>query len=133
MPVRSRGRDAGSVTLGLAVVFPAVLALIVVIVQAALVWHARNLVQAAAAEGLRAERVPGATAAAGEQRAHGFLTETSRQLLDDVHVHATRSATAASVTVDGVALGVLPGLHLHVHASAAGPVERFVPDLGAAP
>jgi hypothetical protein len=121
------------VTLGLAVVFPAVLALIVVIVQAALVWHARNLAQAAAAEGLRVERAPSVSVDAGRQRAEAFLTETSRQLLGDVVITASRSAGTVTVTVTGTALGVLPGLHLPVKASATGPVEAFVPDTGGAP
>ena len=120
-------------TLGLAVVFPAVLALIVAIVQAALVWHARNLAQAAAAEGLRVERAPAVSADAGQQRAQAFLTETSRQLLGDVEVTATRTAGTATVTVTGTALGVLPGLHLPVRATVSGPVEAFVPDTGGAP
>lgn len=129
MPVRC-SREQGSITLGVAVVFPAVLVLIMAIMQAALVWHARNLAQAAAAEGLRVERVPTATSDAGEQRSRAFLTETSRQLLSDVHITSMRSAGTAAVTVDGIALGVLPGLRLPVHASVTGPVERFEPDPG---
>jgi hypothetical protein len=122
--------DRGSVTLGLAIVFPVVLALIVVILQAALVWHARDLAQAAAAEGLRIERSPSMSVDAGELRARTFLVETSRHLLGNVTISSSRVAGIATVTVTGTALGVLPGLGLRVHTTVSGPVEQFVSDTG---
>lgn len=122
--------DRGSVTLGIAIVLPVVLALIVLILQAALVWHARDLAQAAAAEGLRVERSPNVSTDAGELRARTFLVETSRHLLGNVTISSTRLAGVATVTVTGTALGVLPGLGLRVHATVSGPVERFVSDTG---
>lgn len=117
--------DAGSVTLGLAAVFPACLALVLLVVQAALVFHARDVAGAAAQEGLRQARLYDGTAKAGRDRANEFLTQTGGDLLTDRTVQVSRGDEQARVEVRGRALSLLPGLHPRVGAVAAGPVERF--------
>jgi hypothetical protein len=123
--------DGGSVTLGLAAVFPACLALVLLVVQAALVFHARDIAQAAAQEGLRQARLYDGTADAGRHRAEGFLQTGGGDLLTNTKVTVSRDDESARVEVRGQALSLLPGLRPEVAAVAAGPVERFVPATGA--
>ena len=111
-------------------VLPALLVLILLIVQTALYAHARNLTQSAAQEGLRAARLRAGSAAAGQTAARSFLAATAGTLLTSPTVSAARSPTTATVTVDGHATSVVPFLNLTVHSTAAGPVERFVPAAG---
>jgi len=122
--------DRGSVSAETAVVLPALLVLILLIVQTALYAHARNLTQSAAQEGLRAARLRAGSAAAGQTAARSFLAGTAGTLLTSPTVSAARSPTTATVTVDGHATAVVPFLTLTVHSTAAGPVERFVPAAG---
>jgi hypothetical protein len=124
--------DGGSVTLGLAAVFPVCLALVLLVVQTALVFHARDIAQAAAQEGLRQARLYDGTADAGRHRAEGFLIQTGGDdLLTNTKVTVSRDDESARVEVRGQALSLLPGLRPAVAAVAAGPVERFVPATGA--
>jgi len=130
---RDNGRDRGSATLNLVVAFPAVLLLILFTVQAALVFHARHIAQAAAVEGLRNARLYGGSQTDGQRSAEAFLTQTAGDLLTRRTVRSVRDATRAQVDVQGTALSLLPGVHLTVHGHAVGPVERYVPDPGAQP
>lgn len=122
---RSRDKEAGSVSLELAVIFPAVLLLIVAAVQAGLVFHARHLAQAAAQEALRATRVEAGTTAAGRQAATGLLSSSAGDLLAGRQISIVRSPTEADVSITGHAISLFPGITLTVSAKAAGPVERF--------
>ena len=49
-------------------------------------------------------------------------------LIGDPVVVARRESDVASVTVDGTAVALVPGLSLTVHAEATSPVERFYED-----
>jgi len=122
--------DRGSVSAETAVVLPALLVLILLVVQTALYAHARNLSQSAAQEGLRSARLRAGSAAAGQSAATAFLAATAGTLLTSPTVSAARSPTMATVTVDGHATSVVPFVSLTVHSTAAGPVERFVPATG---
>jgi hypothetical protein len=122
-----QGAERGSATLNLVAVFPTVLALLLLVVQAGLLAHARNVARAAAAEGLRATRLYGGSATAGQRRAERFLAEAGDGLLVDTRVTAHRRGFDARVQVSGHALSLLPGFRPSVQATAAGPVELFVP------
>jgi Flp pilus assembly protein TadG len=91
MPNKQRHDEDGSVSLELAVIFPAVLLLIIAAVQAGLLFHARHLAQAAAQEGLRATRQYDGTTTTGQQAAAGLLTQSAGDLL-------ARSACNATVS-----------------------------------
>ena len=88
--------------------------------------------QTAASQGLAAARVQNATAAQGTTGAQHVLDQLGRGPLINTRIDTRRGADAASIRVSGEASAVIPFLHLAVHAEAAGPVERFVPDLPAA-
>jgi Flp pilus assembly protein TadG len=128
---RRRGEgDEGAVSVELAVIFPAVLLLILAAVQAGLVFHARHLAQAAAQEALRAARQYDGSTRAGSQAATGLLSRAAGDLLVARTITISRSPTQADVRITGHALSLLPGVTLTVTAHAAGPVERFTTDGG---
>jgi Flp pilus assembly protein TadG len=123
-----RGDDRGSATLNLVVAFPALLLLLLLTVQAALVIHARHVAQAAAQEGLRDARLYGGTQADGQRTAEVFLAQTAGDLLTRRSVTTIRTATGARVVVRGTAISLVPTIQIDVVGRAAGPLERWVPD-----
>jgi hypothetical protein len=112
-----------------AIAAPLLMLILVAITQFALWSYATQLAQTAAASGLAAARVHTATAAAGETRARQVLTELGPGPLRDINVNVTRTDEQARVDISGHATSVLPFLQLPVRATAAGPVERFVPNV----
>ncbi len=119
--------DHGSATLQLVAVFPAFLLMVLLVVQSALVWHARNIAEAAAQEGLRQARLFDGSSSAGQAEARSFLSQTAGDLLTGAAVTVERTNQQARVEVRGRALSLLPGIRPRVDAVAAGPIERFVP------
>ncbi|OIQ82808.1 TadE-like protein [mine drainage metagenome] len=124
---RRARRDAGSVSVEIAILFPVLLALIVGIVQYGLWFHASSLALAAAQEGVSAARVYSADPGSGPARAREFLVTHGAGTLTDVTVAATTpGAGQVEVQVTGRSLSLVPGVPgLVVTQSAAGPVERF--------
>lgn len=120
-------RDAGSVSVEIAILFPVLLALIVAIVQYGLWFHARSLALAAAQEGVSAARTYSANPGSGPARAREFLAAHGAGTLTDVTVAATTPGVGqVGVQVTGRSLSILPGVPgLVVTQSAAGPRERF--------
>lgn len=108
------------------VVVPALLLLIMTVIQFGLWYHAQHVVQAAAQEGVRAARAEGATADEGRARATMFIAQVGGQSVKGAEVASERSADVVTVRVHGEAPAVVPGLRLGVRAAAASPVERFV-------
>jgi TadE-like protein len=126
-----RANDRGAASADLVVAAPLVLLILMAIVQFALWSHATHIAQAAAAEGLAASRVQGGTAADGTSAARRLLDQLARGPLTDGNISSERGAVSASVRITGTATAVVPFVRLPVHAEAAGPVERFVPDVEA--
>ncbi len=113
-------------TLELVIIFPVVLLIISGGITAALFFHARNVAQAAAQEGLRDATAVNGSGEQGEQRARQFLNDAGgNDILRDVTVTRSVGANWATVTVEGRSLTLLPGVTFHVEQSATGPVERF--------
>ena len=102
--------------------------LIMAIIQFGLWFHAQHVAQAAAEQGVHTARSNGSTAEEGRQRAEDFLEAAAPSLIGDPVVVAGREGDVASVTVDGTAVALVPGLRLAVHAEASSPVERFYED-----
>lgn len=120
-------RDDGSTSLELAILFPALLLVVVALLQYGLWFHARSLAQAAAAEGVAAARTYGATLDAGRARAESFLVDHADDLLLDSAVTAsTPSPGHVAVEVRGRSLSLLPLVPgPAIIQSAQGPVEQF--------
>lgn len=121
--------DRGAVSAELVIATPLLLLMLLAIVQFGLWSHATHIAQAAASQGLAAERAQGGTATAGAASAQQMLDQLARGPLTGTSINADRTATSASVRISGTATSVIPFLSLPVHAEAVGPVERFVPDL----
>lgn len=126
-PARDRGSDRGSATLEIAILGPALLALIFVLIQAGLWFYARSLALAAAQEGVTAARAYTAGPTAGTTRVQAFLAEQAGDSLLGSSVSTTgTTATTVQVTVTGRALSVLPGIPgFAVSQSAHAERERF--------
>jgi len=123
-PARPTGGERGSVT-ALAVVFPTLLLLVMLAVNAAYWYHARSVALAAARDGLTAARLQGSSAAAGVADAADYARSTGTGVLNNPQASAAGStATTICITVAGSAPLMVPGFHATVSRRACGPVER---------
>ena len=120
---RRGGRDRGSVSVEFAITAPLVLFLLMLIIQFALWAHATHIAQAAANAGVQTTRVHGGSAAAGQEQTQAVLRQMSGSTLAEATVTVDRTTTSATVTVQGTAIPVLPGLSLPVHATVTAPLE----------
>jgi len=118
--------DGGSSTLELVIGFPVVLTLVLVIVNTALWWHARDTAMAAAQEGVRTGRAYGAHVGDGRATALSFARAVGDGVLISPAVSTSGSnAQTVVVRVSGRSVSLVPFLHFTVVQVARGPVERF--------
>lgn len=117
-------KERGESVIELVIAVPVLLLLVFTIVQFTLVWHAEQVAQAAASQALAAARVQGGTQAAGQAHAEQILNQVAGATLPTSSVSVQVGADQAEVEVSGTAQSILPFFTLHVHAEAAGPVER---------
>lgn len=123
------GRDERGATsvIQLVLIAPALLMMMMAIVQFGLLAHARNVAEQAAQEGAASARRFDGTEASAKADALKYLTLLGPQTLTDRDVVVNRGAQNATVTITGKVLTLVPGLDLHVKESSTGPVERYVP------
>ena len=121
---RFRG-EAGLTATQLAVVMPALLFWIMLIVQYGLWFHAKQVAAAAAAEAVDVAQVPTNSVASAEQAARSFLAQSGN--LTHVTIAVTPTADLVSVRVSGEAPQLVPGIRWTVASVAEAPLERFVP------
>jgi Flp pilus assembly protein TadG len=124
--LRRSNRDDGYSVLEAAIVLPVVFFLLMIIVQWAIVWHARSVASAAAQEGLRTTAAYQSTAAAGKADTINYLTQVAPHALPKPQITVTRNATTASVRVHASVMTVIPFGHFSVNESVSGPVETYV-------
>jgi len=117
--------DRGAASVELTLATPLLGLLLLVIVQFALWAHATHVAQAAANEGVQTARAYGSTAAAGRADANAILDQMAGSILVDRSVTAERTAATATVTVQGKASSVLPGLSVPIHVSVTAPREKI--------
>ena len=123
-----RGRlqdDRGAATAEIVLVTPVMLALLMLVVQVGLWFHASHVATAAAQEGARVARSIDGTQADGEAKANAFLDALASEILVEREVVGTRDDEVARVEVRGYSPMVVPGLRFPVTAASEGPVERF--------
>ncbi|MFE0276156.1 TadE/TadG family type IV pilus assembly protein [Streptomyces sp. NPDC058992] len=127
--------DRGAASTQLVLVVPALLLIALLVVQFALVWHARHIAQYAAQRALAAARTKDGSAAEGQTQARRSLAALGSRVLTTPSVTAERTATQTTVRVDGTVLRVLPvpGLVLHASGTASGPTERITTPTGDQP
>ena len=121
--------DRGAAGAELVLFTPLLLLALLTFVQFVLWSHATHIAQAAASQGLAAARTQNGTTAAGMASARQLLDQLAQGPLTGASVSAERTTESASVRITGTARAVVPYLRLAVHAEAAGPVERFVPEV----
>ena len=117
--------ERGATTTELAIVFPVLVALILVVVQFGIWYHAAAVARAAASEGVRAMLVVDGTDADGRRRTQEFLDQLGRGVIESPAVSTSRSGDVAVVEIRASAPELLPGLRLPVTARAETPLERF--------
>lgn len=107
--------------------------LTLLIVQAALWFHARQVAQAAVEQGARASRVYQGTDGAGVQATHDHFNRLDGPRVTEgpLTVSAGRGATSVSMTLETKAVRITPFLPAWpVTVTAGGPIEQFRPPPG---
>lgn len=127
----SRREEAGASSVELIVFFPLLLAIILLAVQASLVWYGNEVAMTTARETARVLRTSSdapADKAAAIDWARQYAADTANGGLTDVAVEVEVGADSVEVTVSGKAMDVFGGLTPRVSATVTGPVERFEGD-----
>lgn len=122
-------REDGSASAEAVLVTPALLFVVMLVVQFGLWYHAQHVVQAAARAGAHSARLEASSADAGRARAAEVLAALGPTIVRAPVIEAGLDAERAVVTVSGRAVNVVPGLSMPVRATAVGSVERFRGDL----
>lgn len=120
------GRDRGLTSTELAVLMPVVIVMVLVPIQVGLWWHASQIADAAAREGVDAAQVETASQADGVSAAERFLNAAGN--IQDPSVTVNRTLDTVVVEVSGRAPQVIPGFDWQVAATAVAQVERFIPE-----
>jgi Flp pilus assembly protein TadG len=120
------GRDHGAVAVEWLLIFPLVLATVMLVVQYGVYAHARSVAIASAHEGARAAAAEQGTSSQGIRTAREFLAQAGGDdVLTAAQITGSRTAASATVTVSGRALSLFPGLPLRIQQEATMPVERL--------
>lgn len=127
----TRGRwrdDRGALTLSYVAVLPFLFLFIMVLIQAAFWFLAREAALAAARQGADAARALDASQSAGPTTALAFARRAgSGYLLDPAAGSAGSTSTTVSITVSGHVPSFVPGLTVTVSETVQAPVEEFQP------
>jgi|SRR5579875_2183970 len=118
--------DRGFSTLEAVVVIPVVVVVTMLVVQYVMLWHARNVTEAAAQDALRIARGYQAAAAEGQAGGTEYLHKTAGRLLENFTVTVNRGGDTVSVHVHGTVSSVVPFGTWTVDEYASGPVEKYV-------
>jgi Flp pilus assembly protein TadG len=130
---RLRENERGEATTEMVLVVPVLLVLITLVIQFGLWYHASNVADAAAEEGVRAARLRGGTAEAGQATTENFLSQAGPTIVVAPEVSVSRDSDTARVEVHGSVVSVVPGIRLPIDALAESPLEEFRPPARTAP
>jgi hypothetical protein len=113
------------------IIVPVFMLVIMVIIQGALWYLAREAALAAARQGVDAARVPGAGPGSGTQAALAFArNDASGYLLGPSAAAAATGAGNATATIQITVTGhvptFVPGLVINISQAVQAPVEKFV-------
>lgn len=120
---RALGGERGNSVLQTVILFPVCLTLAMAAVQIGILFQARAVARGAAQEGARVAAAETALVGDGIAAATAF-TAHSGDALRNTQITGTRTATAATITVSGAVLSILPGYTLTVSQTGAMPVEK---------
>lgn len=117
--------ESGSVSLELVIATPLLLLVVSLLLQLGVLYHAQNVVSAAAQAGLEQGRTETGTADRAKSDALEFIATTAPDFIRNPSAKTKVDDDQATVEVAGDAFTILPGLRIHVHAFASAPRERF--------
>ncbi|TDB83747.1 pilus assembly protein [Actinomadura sp. KC216] len=116
-----------------ALLTPLLILLMLIVVQFAMVFHARHVALAAAQSGARVARtspVGGGWEGAAAAKAASDARAIGPELLDGLDVRTGEAGDERWVEVSGTAVSVIPFMKFHVSQRSQGPIECFRPDIG---
>lgn len=121
-------QDSGAVTLSYVIIVPVFLLAILVVVQASVLYLAKQTALAAARHGADVARTarPPAGASAGASAALAFARSAGPGFLTGVSATSGGTPTTVRVTVSGQAFSVIPDTTFRISEVVTAPVERFV-------
>ena len=118
--------DRGALILSYVAVLPFVFLFLMVVIQAAFWFLARDAALAAARQGADAARALNAPRSAGPAAALAFVRAVGAGYLQDPRATASGSSGATvSITVSGHVPSFVPGLVVNVSETAQAPAEEF--------
>lgn len=120
-----RAGEQGDALTEMVIATPVLILFISTVMQFVLWGHATHVAQAAAAEGTRAARVAGGSAADAEETAGAFLRQAGADMVRDPVVDVALDGRRARVEVTGRAPQLVPFLQVSVRAVSEAPTERF--------
>jgi Flp pilus assembly protein TadG len=106
---------------------PVVLLLVMVVVQIALAFHARQVLTAAAQDAALAGTATHATPEDATATAQRAIDDAASGLVHDVHVQVAEVDGRLRVEVDGTVANVMPGVSFTVSGRGESPIEQFIP------
>ena len=104
---------------------PVLIIMTMISVQYVMVWHARNVAEAAARDGLRVARGYQATGPQGSASCAKYLDTVAKRMLGERSCTADRGGQTVVVTVHAKVMSVIPFGSFTVNETATGPVEVF--------
>ncbi|WP_395110884.1 TadE family protein [Actinomadura sp. SCN-SB] len=125
--------DRGASSLEWALLTPILILVMLVVVQFAMVYHARHVALAAAQSGARVARtqpVGGGWERAAQEKAAGDVQKIGRDLISGLRVETGEVGDQRWVEVSGEAVRVVPFMTFRVRQRSQGPIECFRPDVG---
>ncbi len=120
---RAHRSERGDITATNVVIIPLVMLLCFAVIQYAVAWHAKNALNAAAEDGLRAAQVNPDLDPSGIARTS--LTTNAGFISNVIITPTTPAPGRLTVTVTGNVPGPFPGLTWTLSGHATGPLERF--------
>jgi Flp pilus assembly protein TadG len=120
--------ERGAATTALVLILPVVLLTVMIVVQFALAYHARQVLTAAAQDAAFAATASGASPDAATNTAQHVVDSAGSGLVHDVVIQVSGDTDGVRVEVTATVASVVPGLDLTVSGASAAPTERFRPE-----
>jgi hypothetical protein len=96
-----------------------------IVVQYVMIYHARNVAEAASRDGLRVARGYNASAAQGKTAAEQYLATVAPRLLTNRNCDVQRTATSVVIVCRANVASVVPFGSFTVTEQVTGPAETF--------
>jgi Flp pilus assembly protein TadG len=122
---RRRHDDRGTVVVEAVLIVPALMLVLLVVVQCALWAHAGQVVRLAASEGDQVARSLDSSPSQGVARAESVVQTSGAGVSSSTVVGSVVAGDQVQITVTGRAVSIVPGLSLPVSAVVVGPVQEF--------